>query len=183
MAQEDQDCTNPFVRAASRQYRLISGGKTFSGADDVPSDAAESEQPLHYFTNPFAKAADREYRVQTGHALVATQQDFALSGTLGKTPRLRKHHPDVLSRARRLWLNRLFRLPPKLRHVLPWAALSTFLYAGLFLNSQTVLEASTGHWWSFLVPVTIALGISFAHGNFSAAFWDAVGLKPNTVRN
>jgi ribose/xylose/arabinose/galactoside ABC-type transport system permease subunit len=37
---------------------------------------------------------------------------------------------------------------------------------------------ATGSWWHVLVPIAIALAVSFAHGAFTGLFWDLMGLKP-----
>lgn len=34
-----------------------------------------------------------------------------------------------------------------------------------------------GHWLRALVPILIALAISYAHGAFTGRFWDSMGLK------
>lgn len=40
-----------------------------------------------------------------------------------------------------------------------------------------------GVWWHVLVPILLALAISFAHGAFTGLFWDMMGLKAaNTAR-
>ena len=104
-----------------------------------------------------------------------------LSGYGGIRPVGRKYNPEVIRRARRRRLNRL-RTDPRILRAAFLGTLSLFLYTLLFQNEQAVLELSVGRWWSFLIPVSIALTFSFVHGAFTGAFWDAVGLKPHTVR-
>jgi hypothetical protein len=94
----------------------------------------------------------------------------------------RKYHTSVMRRARRRQFGRFRRLHPKLMYAAPRGALSLALYAILFANERQVLEMSVSYWWSFLVPVSIALVFSLVHGSFTGAFWDALGLRPNTVR-
>ncbi len=94
----------------------------------------------------------------------------------------RKYHPSVLRRARRRRFNRLLRLNPKIANAVSLGLLSAALYGLLFTYEREVLEMSVGRSWSFLVPASIALLFSFVHGGFTGAFWDAVGMKPNTVR-
>ena len=89
---------------------------------------------------------------------------------------------DVRRRARRRQVRRFRRLHPKTMAALPRGVMSMSLYALLFANGNRVLAMSVNHWWSFLVPVSIALVFSLAHGSFTGAFWDAVGLRPNTIR-
>lgn len=95
---------------------------------------------------------------------------------------VRKYDPTVLRRARRRQFSRMLHVNPKLVKVVPLGMLSLTLYAFLFIFERDVLRLSTGHSWSFLVPVTIALLFSFVHGSFTGAFWDVIGLKPNAVR-
>ena len=38
-------------------------------------------------------------------------------------------------------------------------------------------EVHAGHWYLALVPILIALLISWAHGTFTGLFWDSMGLK------
>ena len=174
------DCRNPFVKAANRQYKLMTGGDTLCGSATKavrPADPPSRHKTL--FLNPFLKAADAKHHLHTGYHLIAGQA----AGLRSAASSLRKHQPLVLRRARRRQLNRWLAIQnPRLKNVLPWGALSVSLYALLFINADAVLAASTGNWWSPLVPVVIALVFSVAHGNFTGAFWDAIGLKPNTIR-
>ena len=93
----------------------------------------------------------------------------------------RKYRREVIRRARRRRIYR-FRSNPRIIKAVSLGALSAMLYTLLFLNERLVLELSAGHWYSFLVPVAIALTFSFVHGSFTGAFWDAIGLRPHTVR-
>ncbi len=194
MSQVATDCANPFVRATNRQLKLLlSDEATISGQakDDHinhPKDTHKHHQdrpstaPVvasYSFTHPFIKVTNLEHQLQTGHALFTPTLEDATS--VDRRPRHRR--AEVLHRARRRYLNRRFRVPAKLRPVLPWAAASAAIYTLVFANEQAVMQASVGHWWSFLVPVGIAFAVSYAHGHFTAAFWEAVGLKPNTERN
>ncbi len=189
MTIDERDCANPYLRAADREYKLMSGGRSLCDDDAARDPTSAARSPFRSrsrftrdFVNPFLKAAHSEHVLHTGHPLIAVDGATTLPARRSAGRWRRAYDPRVLHRARHRYLNRTFRLPAKVRKVLPWAALSTSLYALLFLNEQAVVEASTGHWWSFLVPVSIAFVFSLAHGNFTAAFWDAVGLKPNTLR-
>ncbi len=62
-----------------------------------------------------------------------------------------------------------------------WGAFSGLLYWLLYLYSRQILELSVSAWWSPVVPITIAFAFSIIHGNFTSAFWDAVGIKPKSV--
>lgn len=58
-------------------------------------------------------------------------------------------------------------------------ALSLFLYILLFLNADTVLRMSSRtDGVFFLIPVTIALVFSLAHGAFTGYFWEVLGVLP-----
>lgn len=93
------------------------------------------------------------------------------SATRGQTRR------EGASAPRRSFINR-FRRNPQFWRAVWLGLLSLGLYVALFAHEQTVLAWSVGRWWSFLVPLVIAFVFSFAHGAFTGAFWDAVGLKP-----
>jgi hypothetical protein len=70
---------------------------------------------------------------------------------------------------RRLWAKTIF-----------WGALTAFLYALLFIESERVIELSRTareHPWHVLVPIAIAFAISFTHGAFTGLFWEVMGLK------
>lgn len=54
--------------------------------------------------------------------------------------------------------------------------LSAGLYAGLYLYHQPILELTGRGGWFFIVPVTVAFVFSYAHGAFTGAFWDALGI-------
>ncbi len=51
------------------------------------------------------------------------------------------------------------------------------LYALLFASETQILSATAKGGWYFLIPVTIAFVFSFTHGNFTALFWDVLGIK------
>lgn len=74
------------------------------------------------------------------------------------------------------------RLPPRISRALWFGLLSIGLYLLLFYNERAALEWSVKYSWSFLVPIAIAFVFSFAHGAFTGAFWDAVGLKPKSTK-
>jgi hypothetical protein len=38
-------------------------------------------------------------------------------------------------------------------------------------------QMEPGVWWHVLIPILLALAISFAHGAFTGLFWDVMGLK------
>jgi hypothetical protein len=67
----------------------------------------------------------------------------------------------------------------------PWGRLAVSgiataaLYATLFLNERAVMAAFTRtDGWFPLLPVATAFVFSFAHGAFTAYFWDALGVRP-----
>jgi hypothetical protein len=112
--------------------------------------------------------------------VLAAWAAMALPGAPGRTleraqTSMRKFKPP---RSMRYLKN----VPPKTLKALWLGLLSLGLYALLFMNERLVLELSVKYWWSFLVPTAIAFVFSFAHGAFTGAFWDAVGLKPKTTK-
>ena len=56
-------------------------------------------------------------------------------------------------------------------------AVTSVLYALLFLLEGPVLELSAQGGWCFLIPVAIAFTFSLAHGAFTGNFWDVLGVK------
>ena len=76
---------------------------------------------------------------------------------------------------RKFWRN------PKTRKAIAWGIVSGILYYLLFHNAHEVLVWSVKSWWSPLVPISIAFAISYAHGNFTGAFWEALGVKPKST--
>ncbi|CAK0740373.1 conserved hypothetical protein [Gammaproteobacteria bacterium] len=51
------------------------------------------------------------------------------------------------------------------------------LYALLYVFETQLLELIAQGRWHFLIPVCIAFVFSFFHGNFTAQFWDVIGIK------
>lgn len=105
----------------------------------------------------------------------------AMAGPEGAGRALRRTHSPI-RRFKPRRMRPLFRLPPRISKAFWLGLLSLGLYLALFLNERTVLEWSVGRSWSFLVPLAIAFVFSFAHGAFTSAFWDAVGLKPKSAK-
>ncbi len=64
-------------------------------------------------------------------------------------------------------------LPP----LLGFGSLTAMLYFLLFYFEDEIVEITGKGGWSFLIPVAIAFAISYGHGNFTAAFWDWLGIK------
>lgn len=58
-----------------------------------------------------------------------------------------------------------------------YGAASLALYVLLYLFEDALLTTSTLGGWYFLLPVAIAFGFSYAHGTFTAHFWDVLGFK------
>jgi hypothetical protein len=54
---------------------------------------------------------------------------------------------------------------------------SAALYALLFVFEQELLSFTHQGGWTFVVPVAIAFAVSYAHGGFTGAFWDWVGIR------
>lgn len=105
-----------------------------------------------------------------------------LEGEVQFTALERRERDAVILRARRRRFNRFRRLHPKTVLAIPPGVLSISLYGLLFTYEDAVLIWSVTHSWSFLVPVAIALVFSLVHGSFTGRFWEAIGLRPNTIR-
>jgi hypothetical protein len=58
-----------------------------------------------------------------------------------------------------------------------FGGLTAVLYFLLFYFEDEIVEVTSKGGWSFLLPVVIAFAISYGHGNFTAAFWDWLGIK------
>lgn len=54
---------------------------------------------------------------------------------------------------------------------------SLLLYFLLYLFEDKFMEFAAHGRWYFIVPIVIAFVFSFAHGNFTAHFWDVLGIK------
>lgn len=54
---------------------------------------------------------------------------------------------------------------------------SVVLYFLLYLFEDEILEFTSQGGWYFIAPVVIAFLISFVHGNFTAHFWEVLGIK------
>ena len=61
--------------------------------------------------------------------------------------------------------------------LLGFGALTALLYFLLFYFETEIVELTSQGGWSFLLPVTVAFAISYGHGNFTALFWDWLGIK------
>jgi hypothetical protein len=51
------------------------------------------------------------------------------------------------------------------------------LYFTLYLFEDDILDFTSRGVWYFILPVLTAFLFSFAHGNFTALFWDILGVK------
>lgn len=54
---------------------------------------------------------------------------------------------------------------------------SVVLYFLLYLFEDSILEFTSQGGWYFIAPVAIAFLFSFIHGNFTAHFWEVLGIK------
>ena len=61
--------------------------------------------------------------------------------------------------------------------LLSFGTLTAALYFLLFYFETEIVELTSQGGWSFLVPILIAFAISYGHGNFTALFWDWLGIK------
>jgi hypothetical protein len=51
------------------------------------------------------------------------------------------------------------------------------LYFLLYLLEDQILAYTSQGGWYFIAPVVIAFVFSYFHGNFTAHFWDVLGIK------
>ena len=65
----------------------------------------------------------------------------------------------------------------ELRPLFAFGGLTGVLYFLLFYFETEVVELTSQGGWTFLLPVAIAFAISYGHGNFTAAFWDWLGIR------
>lgn len=61
--------------------------------------------------------------------------------------------------------------------LLGFGGLTTVLYVVVFYFETEIVELTSKGGWSFLLPITVAFAISYGHGNFTALFWDWLGIK------
>ena len=64
-----------------------------------------------------------------------------------------------------------------LKSLLGFGGLTAVLYFLLFYFETEIVEITSKGGWSFLIPVAIAFAISYAHGNFTSAFWDWLEIR------
>ncbi len=55
--------------------------------------------------------------------------------------------------------------------------ISLALYFLLYFFEDSILAFTTRGGWYFVAPVVIAFVFSYVHGNFTAYFWDILGIK------
>jgi len=58
-----------------------------------------------------------------------------------------------------------------------YGGFSLTLYVLLYLFEDSILGFASRGSWFFLVPIVAAFVFSFVHGNFTAHFWDMLGIK------
>lgn len=54
---------------------------------------------------------------------------------------------------------------------------SLLLYFLLYFFEDSILAFTTRGGWYFIFPVLVAFIFSYAHGTFTAHFWDLLGIK------
>ncbi len=54
---------------------------------------------------------------------------------------------------------------------------SLLLYFLLYFFEDSILAFTTRGGWYFIAPVIVAFIFSYAHGTFTAHFWDLLGIK------
>ena len=65
----------------------------------------------------------------------------------------------------------------ELRPLFAFGGLTCALYFLLFYFEAEVVALTSQGGWTFLLPVAIAFAFSYGHGNFTAAFWDWLGIR------
>lgn len=65
----------------------------------------------------------------------------------------------------------------KIMPIVLFGTVTAVLYGLLFHFEREILALTGQGGWTFLVPMTIAFVLSYTHGNFTAAFWDFLGIK------
>lgn len=71
-------------------------------------------------------------------------------------------------------------MPNKIKEIGPVALLGSVtaaLYGLLFHFEREILQITGQGGWTFLIPIAIAFVLSYTHGNFTAGFWDLLGIK------
>lgn len=58
-----------------------------------------------------------------------------------------------------------------------FGTITAAMYFLLFYFEHDVLRLTGKGGWTFLIPLGIAFAVSYFHGNFTAAFWDLLGIK------
>jgi len=58
-----------------------------------------------------------------------------------------------------------------------YGSVSLVLYVLLYLFEDPILGFASHGRWYFLIPIAAAFLFSFVHGNFTAHFWDMLGIK------
>jgi len=58
-----------------------------------------------------------------------------------------------------------------------YGLISLTLYVLLYLFEDEILDQVANGRWYFLIPILAAFAFSFIHGNFTAHFWDMLGIK------
>ena len=54
---------------------------------------------------------------------------------------------------------------------------SVALYFLLYFFEDAILEFTSHGDWYFIAPVAVAFLFSYVHGNFTAHFWEVLGIK------
>jgi len=58
-----------------------------------------------------------------------------------------------------------------------WGVASLICYVVLYLFEDVIIELAEKGEWYFLIPISAAFVFSVAHGNFTAHFWDMLGIR------
>ncbi len=58
-----------------------------------------------------------------------------------------------------------------------FGSITAALYFLLFHFERDILRLTGRGGWTFVIPIAIAFAMSYSHGNFTAAFWDFLGVK------
>lgn len=64
-----------------------------------------------------------------------------------------------------------------LRNCLVFGAMTAAVYAAVFTNQETIMHYFGKGGVYCLLPVALVFAVSYAHGNFTSAFWSALGIE------
>ena len=64
-----------------------------------------------------------------------------------------------------------------IRNCFLFGAMTAAVYAAVFTHQETIMQYFTKGGFYCLLPVALVFMVSYAHGNFTSAFWSALGIE------